>query len=36
MSGLETVSITFWLLCEVNPKKDINIDHFGIVLDLTT
>lgn len=36
MVGFDNVAITFWLLCETNPKKDINIDYFGIVLDLTT
>lgn len=36
MIGLENISITFWVLCETNPKKELNVDYFGIVLDLTT
>lgn len=36
LAGLENISLTFWVLCESNPRKDINIDHFGVVLDLTT
>lgn len=34
--GDEGLGITFWVLCESNPKKEINLDYFGVCLDLTT
>lgn len=30
------LGISFWVFCEGNPKKEINLEVFGVVLDLTT
>ena len=30
-----TLGISFWVICESNPKKEINLEMFGVVLDLT-
>ena len=30
------VGITIWVVTEKNPKKEFNIDNFGVVLDFTT
>lgn len=32
----EGLGVTFWVLCDRDPRREVNVESFGIVLDLTT
>ena len=32
---IKKLNLTFWIVAEESPKKQINMEHFGIALDLT-